>query len=83
MVLSMNDIKGIIPQTCEHQIFIEENYKTSRKPQRQLNPHMFEAFKKEISKCLKAEIFYTISNSPWVSPFLCGLKEIKYNSQEK
>ena len=56
------------PSICEHRIFLEEDSKPSRQPQRRLNPHMLEIVKKEIMKWLKADFIYAISGSPWVSP---------------
>ena len=37
---SLDDIKGINPKVCSHHIYLEENAKTSREPQRRLNPIM-------------------------------------------
>ena len=64
----IDDIKGINREICEHRIFLEEDSKPTRKPQRRLNPHIFEVVKKEILKWLKADFIYAISDSPWVSP---------------
>ena len=63
----IDDIKGINREICEHQIFLEEDLKLTRQPQRRLNPHIFEVVKKEILKWLKADFIYSISYSPWVS----------------
>ena len=65
---SLEDIKGISPQFCEHRIYLEDNVKPSREAQRRLNPHMREILKDEVLKWLKAEIIYPISDSPWISP---------------
>ena len=51
-----------------HQIFLEEDSRLFREPQRQLNPKVWDAVKDEILKWLNAGIIYPISNSPWVSP---------------
>ena len=64
----IDDIKGISSDTCVHRIFIEEDSKPSRQPQRRLNPHTLEVVKKEILKWLKADFIYAISDSPWISP---------------
>ena len=64
---SLEDIKGISPQFCEHRIYLEDNVKPSREAQRRLNPHMREILKDEVLKWLKAEIIYPISDSPWIS----------------
>ena len=65
---SLEDIKGISPEFCEHRIYLEDNVKPSREAQRRLNPHMREILKDEVLKWLKARIIYPISNSPWISP---------------
>ena len=39
---NIDDIKWISPKTCEHRIFIEENAKPSKEPQKWQNPHMFD-----------------------------------------
>ncbi|KAK1417158.1 hypothetical protein QVD17_26281 [Tagetes erecta] len=62
------DIKGISPSFCTHSIFMEEDYKTVRQPQRRLNPNMQEVVKKEVIKLLDAGLIYPISDSKWVSP---------------
>ena len=64
----IDDIKGINREICEHIIFLEEDSKRTRQPQRRLNPHIFEVVKKEILKWFKADFIYVISDSPWVSP---------------
>ena len=62
------DIKGISEEICVHRIFLEENSKSTRQPQRRLNPNIFEVVKNEILKWLKADFIYAISDSTWVSP---------------
>ena len=51
-----------------HKILMEEDFRTSRQPQRRLNLTMKEVVKKEILKLLDAGIIYPISDSKWVSP---------------
>jgi len=51
-----------------HQIHLEENAKTSREPQRHLNPILKEVVRAEVMKLLNAGIIYFISNSRWISP---------------
>ena len=46
----------------------EENAKTTRQPQRRLNPYMIEVVKKEVLKLLDVRIIYPISDSKWLSP---------------
>ena len=63
-----DDLIGIKPSFCMHRILMEDNHKTSREPQRRLNPIMKEVVKKEVLKLLDAGIIYPISDSKWVSP---------------
>ncbi|XP_068315023.1 uncharacterized protein [Pyrus communis] len=44
-----------------------EGAKTSREPQRRLNPHMKEVVRNEVLKLLDVGIIYPISDSKWVS----------------
>ncbi|KAK4381604.1 hypothetical protein Sango_2951100 [Sesamum angolense] len=62
------DIKGISPAMCMHRIYLEDNTKPSREPQRRLNPTLKEVVMKEILKLLDAGIIFSISDSTWVSP---------------
>ena len=36
----ITDLKGISPAVCTHHIYLEEEAKSVRQPQRRLNPHM-------------------------------------------
>ena len=65
---SVEDLKGISPSICMHNILLEENAKTSIEHQRRLNPIMKEVVKKEVLKWLNAGFIYAILDSPWVSP---------------
>ena len=40
--LQISDLKGISPLACTHHIYMEEEAKPIRQPQRRLNPHMQE-----------------------------------------
>ncbi|RVW12161.1 Retrovirus-related Pol polyprotein from transposon 17.6 [Vitis vinifera] len=60
-------LKGISPLVCTHHIYIEEDAKPVRQPQRRLNPHMQEVVRGEVLKLLQARIIYPISDSLWVS----------------
>jgi hypothetical protein len=62
------DIKGISPLICTHRIYLKDDCKTSREPQRRLNPTMKDVVKNEVIKLLDAGIIYPISDSKWVSP---------------
>ena len=62
------DLKGINPSICTHHIYLEEESKAVRQPQRRLNPHLQEVVRIEVLKLLQAGIIYPISDSTWVSP---------------
>ena len=62
------DLKGINPSICTHHIYLEEEAKAIRQPQRRLNPHLQEVVRIEVLKLLQAGIIYPISDSTWVSP---------------
>ena len=64
----ISDLKGIRPTICTHHIYLEEESKDVRQPQRRLNPHMQEEVRIEVLKLLQAGIIYPISDSTWVSP---------------
>ncbi|RVW69208.1 Retrovirus-related Pol polyprotein from transposon 17.6 [Vitis vinifera] len=65
---SISDLKGINPLICMHHIYLEENAKPVRQPQRRLNPLMQDVVRNEVLKLLDAGIIYPISDSSWVSP---------------
>ena len=62
------DLTGIGPTVCTHHIYLEEESKVVRQPQRRLNPHMQGVVRVEVLKLLQADIIYPISDSSWVSP---------------
>ncbi|RVW73095.1 hypothetical protein CK203_058700 [Vitis vinifera] len=62
----ISDLKGINPLVCTHHIYMEDEAKPVRQPQRRLNPHMQEVVRAEVLKLLQAGIIYPISDSPWV-----------------
>ncbi|WKA10727.1 hypothetical protein VitviT2T_028285 [Vitis vinifera] len=64
----ISDLKGISPLVCTHHIYMEEEAKPIRQPQRRLNPHLQEVVRTEVLKLLQAGIIYPIFDSPWVSP---------------
>ena len=43
----ITDLKGISPEVCTHHIYLEEEAKSIRHPQRRLNPHMQEVVRAE------------------------------------
>ena len=64
----ISDLKSISPTVCTHHIYLEEESKVVRQPQRRMNPHMQEVVRVEVLKLLQAGIIYPISDSSWVSP---------------
>nr|CAN79259.1 hypothetical protein VITISV_007591 [Vitis vinifera] len=58
----------VISSSLTDHIYMEEETKPVRQPQRRLNPHMQEVVRLEVLKLLRPGIIYPISNSPWVSP---------------
>ncbi|XP_072071953.1 uncharacterized protein [Arachis hypogaea] len=84
---SSADLVGISPQVCKHRIFLEEEARPVRQPQRRLNPTILEVVKKEVTRLLEADIIYPISDSEWVSPVQVvpkksGVTTIKNESEE-
>ena len=82
------DLKGISPLVCTHHIYMEEEAKPIRQPQRRLNPHLQEVVRAEVLKLLQAGIIYPISNSPWASltqvvPKKSGITVVKNEKREK
>ena len=72
---TLEDLMGISPTLCQHKIKVEKDAKPVRDPQRQLNPKMEEAVRKEILKLLEAGIIYPVVDSEWVSPVHCVPKK--------
>lgn len=54
------DMKGIDPNTCVHHIYIQENDRPVRQPQRRMNPNLREIFKEELQKLLNVNFIYLI-----------------------
>eukprot|EP00253_Pinus_taeda_P014788 PITA_14788 len=63
-------MKGIDPKTCIHHIYIKENSRPIRQPQRRMNPNLREIVKEELQKLLNVNFIYPISDSRWVSPLV-------------
>ena len=63
----ISDLKGINPTICTHHIYLEEESKAVRQPQRRLNPHLQEVVRIEVLKLLQAGMIYPIYDSTWVS----------------
>ncbi|KAL6310796.1 hypothetical protein AAG906_017373 [Vitis piasezkii] len=73
----LENTKGINPLVCTHHIYMEEDAKPVRQPQRRLNPHMQEVVRGEVLKLFQAGIIYPISDSLWVSPTQVVLKKLE------
>ncbi|RVW57979.1 Retrovirus-related Pol polyprotein from transposon 17.6 [Vitis vinifera] len=56
-------LQGISPLVCTHHIYMEEEAKPIRQPQRRLNPHLQEVVRAEVLKLLQAGIIYPISDT--------------------
>eukprot|EP00253_Pinus_taeda_P031339 PITA_31339 len=69
------DMKGIDPKTCIHHIYIEENSRPIRQPQRRMNRILREIVKEELQKLLNVNFIYPISDSRWVSPLVIIAKK--------
>lgn len=68
-------MSSIHPNTCIHHIYMEDNIRPIRQPQRRMNPMLKEIIKDELQKLLKVDFIYPISNSQWVSPLVVVLKQ--------
>jgi len=64
---TITDIKEISSSVVMHYIHLEVDAKTSREPQRHLNPILKEVMREEVMKLLDAVIIYHISDSQWVT----------------
>ena len=63
-------MKGVHPSVCTHHIYIKEDRKLVRQPQRRMNPALKDIVKEELQKLLDAGFIYPISDSEWVSPLV-------------
>jgi len=50
------DMRGIDPKTCIHHIYIKENSRPIRQPQRRMNPNIKEIVKEELQKLLECKL---------------------------
>ena len=64
---SIDDLKGIIPDFCMHEIRLEDDHRLSRQGQCHLSPDMQEVVKKEVMKLFDARNIYPIYDSKWVN----------------
>src|ERR1700691_624291 len=63
-------MRGVYPSVCTHQIYIKEDCKPVRQPQRRMNPALKDIVKEELQKLLDARFIYPISDSELVSPLV-------------
>jgi len=61
-------MQGIHLDTCTHLIYIDNNVKPDRQPQRIMNPMLNEMVKEELQKMIKVDFIYPILDSHCVSP---------------
>jgi hypothetical protein len=69
------DLKGVLPDICQHQIVLEPNAKPVRQRQYRMNPKYFLMVKEEIDKLLECGFIYPVPYSEWVSPIVVVLKK--------
>lgn len=63
-------MKGIDLTICIHRIYIKEDCRPIRQPQRRINPTLREIIKEELHKLLNDVFIYPISDSQWVLPLV-------------
>lgn len=63
-------MQGIDSKTCMYHIYIQENVKLVRQPQRRTKPNLKEIVKEELQKFLNVNFIYQKSDSQWVSPLV-------------
>ena len=63
-------MKGVHPSVCTHHIYIKEDCKPVRQPQRRINPALKHIVKEVLQKLLDAVFIYPITDSEWVSPLV-------------
>eukprot|EP00253_Pinus_taeda_P014676 PITA_14676 len=64
---SYKQLKEVHPSVCTHHIYIKEDCKPVRQPQRRMNPALKDIVREELQKLLDARFIYPISDSKWVS----------------
>ena len=73
-----SDLKGISPLVCTHHIYMVEEAKPFRQPQRRLNPHMQEVVRVGVVELLNANTNCTFKvNGQSLKPF------VEYFSRDK
>jgi len=58
------------PSICTHHIYIKEDCKLVRQPQKRMNQALKDIVKEELQKLLDVGFIYSISDSEWVSPLV-------------
>jgi len=64
------DMKGIPTNLYTHHIYIKEDCRPIRQPQKRMNPALKNVVKEELQKLLDVGFIYPISDSQWVSPLV-------------
>jgi len=67
---SYKEMKGVHPSVCTHHIYVKEDCKPVRHPQRRMNPALKDIVKEELQKLLDVGFICPISDSEWVSPLV-------------
>eukprot|EP00253_Pinus_taeda_P029422 PITA_29422 len=67
---SYKEMKGVHPSVYTHHIYIKEDCKPVRQPQRRMNPALKDMVKEELQKLLDVGFICPISDSGWVSPLV-------------
>ena len=67
---SYKEMKGVHPSIYTNHIYIKEDCKLVRWPQRGMNPSLKDIVKEELQKLLGEGFIYPISDSEWVSPLV-------------
>ena len=83
-------MKGVHPSVCIHHIYIKEDCKQVRQPQRRMNLALKDIVKEELQNLLDAGFIYPISDSEWASPLVLVPKKngkwricVNYREQNK
>ena len=73
----LDDIHGINPSICTDRIHLEDPVKTSREPQRRLNPILKEAIRTEIPKLLDVGTFNPFFIVAGLVQFMWSLRNLE------
>ena len=78
-----SDLKGVLPQLCEHKIELQDGAYPIRQRQYRLNPKYSMKVKDELDKLLEAGFIYPVLSSEWVSPILVVPKKTDIEQEAK